>query len=175
MSYRGMALSAIFLGVLAFCTEAAANSLDLITNETLKAYTESELESGAPSIPVTSRILYRDALQLLHDGEKKKAVQELQLAADLTGDYAAPLFTLARVELFSANPDLAAIVMDACVPGDKPTTPPLVWKFRQSFTGPIIAVSSSRVFREQLKAAGCDHACEKEDVPQELLRILQIK
>jgi len=105
MSYRGMALSAIFLGVLAFCTEAAANSLDLITNETLKAYTESELESGAPSIPVTSRILYRDALQLLHDGEKKKAVQELQLAADLTGDYAAPLFTLARVELFSANPD----------------------------------------------------------------------
>ncbi|MGD1048967.1 MAG: tetratricopeptide repeat protein [Candidatus Krumholzibacteriaceae bacterium] len=100
-----MALSAIFLGVLAFCTEAAANSLDLITNETLKAYTEGELESGAPSIPVTSRILYRDALQLLGDGEKEKAIQELQLAADLTGDYAAPLFTLARVELFSANPD----------------------------------------------------------------------
>jgi tetratricopeptide (TPR) repeat protein len=105
MSYRGVALSAIFLGVLAFCTEAAANSLDLITNETLKAYTESELESGAPSIPVTSRILYREALQLLGDGEKEKAVQKLQLAADLTGDYAAPLFTLARVELFSANPD----------------------------------------------------------------------
>lgn len=84
--------------------------------------------------------------------------------------------TIERAEqLFSANPDLAAIVMDTCVPGDRPTTPPLVRKFRQSFTGPIIAASSSRVFREQLKAVGCDHACEKECVPEDLLRILKIK
>ena len=34
---------------------------------------------------------------------------KLELAASITGDYAAPLFTLARVELFSANPDFSSI------------------------------------------------------------------
>jgi len=34
-----------------------------------------------------------------------------------------------------------AIVMDACVPGDRPTTGPLVERFRAAFAGPIIATS----------------------------------
>jgi tetratricopeptide (TPR) repeat protein len=105
MSHRGIALAAALLGSLAFCTNAAPNSLDLIPNETLRAYAESELEYGAPSIPVASRILYRDALRLLREGDKEAAVRNLELAANLTGDYAAPLFVLARIDLFSANPN----------------------------------------------------------------------
>ncbi|HVO77022.1 MAG TPA: tetratricopeptide repeat protein, partial [Candidatus Bathyarchaeia archaeon] len=63
-------------------------------------------------IPVTSRILYGEALQALREGDKEDAVKKLGLAADLTGDYAAPLFTLARVEFFSANPDFLPHFME---------------------------------------------------------------
>ena len=105
MSHRGMAVTIALLGILAFCTSAVPKSLDLVENETLKAYTENELESGAPSIPVTSRVLHREALELLRSGRKEAAVQKLELAAGLTGDYAAPLFALARIELLSADPD----------------------------------------------------------------------
>jgi len=105
MSHRGIAATMILLGVLAFCTSAVPKSLDLIENETLNAYTANELETGAPSIPVTSRILHREALELARNGRKEAAIQKLELAASLAGDYAAPLFALARIELFSANPD----------------------------------------------------------------------
>ncbi|MDD4858510.1 MAG: hypothetical protein PHD74_10475, partial [Candidatus Krumholzibacteria bacterium] len=105
MSHRIIVFAAAFAVVLAFCTSAVPKSLDLITNDTLKAYAESELEYGAPSIPAASTLLYRDALKLLGEGDKEGAIARLELAAGLTGDYAAPLFTLARVELLSANPD----------------------------------------------------------------------
>jgi len=105
MSHRVIAVTIALLGILAFCTSAVPKSLDLIENETVKAYTAKEIESGAPSIPVSSRILHREALELLHDGRKEAAIQKLELAAGLTGDYAAPLFALARIELLSADPD----------------------------------------------------------------------
>jgi tetratricopeptide (TPR) repeat protein len=93
------------LGVLAFCTGAVPKSLDPITNETLNAYTANEIEYGAPSVPVSSRILLREALELAHNGRKEAAIQKLELAASLTGGYAAPLFALARIEFLSASPD----------------------------------------------------------------------
>ncbi|MEK7645673.1 MAG: hypothetical protein AAB374_00995 [Patescibacteria group bacterium] len=75
-------------------------------------------------------------------------------------------------EQFAANPDIVAIVMDACVPGDRPTTPSLVQKLRSTFTGPMIAASSMSDYRRRLLAAGCDHESVKEEVPQMLLEIL---
>ena len=75
-------------------------------------------------------------------------------------------------EQFTANPDLAAIVMDACVPGDSPTTPPLVRKFRESFTGPMIAISSLGSYRRQLVHAGCDHESTKDAMPAKVLEVL---
>ena len=57
MSHRGIALMIALLVALAFCTGAWAEPLDLITNSNLKAYAESELAHGAPSIPVASRAL----------------------------------------------------------------------------------------------------------------------
>lgn len=67
-------------------------------------------------------------------------------------------------EQFAANPDIAAIVMDACVPGDSTTTPPLVRKFRETFTGPMIAISGLGSYRQQLIQAGCDHESDKDPV-----------
>jgi tetratricopeptide (TPR) repeat protein len=112
MSQRGIALTIAVLSAFAFCTGARAQSLDAITNANLKAYTESELAHGAPSIPVTSRALYREALQLLREGRKQEAVKKLELAANITGDYAAPLFTLARIKILSVSPDFLPYLIE---------------------------------------------------------------
>lgn len=75
-------------------------------------------------------------------------------------------------EQFDANPDIAAIAMDACVPGESPTTPPLVRKFRQTFMGPILAISSSEAYRQQLIHAGCNYECTKDAMPVKVLEVL---
>ncbi|MBU2595668.1 response regulator [Patescibacteria group bacterium] len=75
-------------------------------------------------------------------------------------------------EQFALHPDFSAIVMDVCVPGDDPTTPPLVRKFRETFKGPMIAVSSMRAYRVELLLAGCDHESEKGSLPQKLREVL---
>ncbi len=114
MSHRRIAFSIAVLCALAICTDAGAESLDAITNSNLRAYAERELAAGAPSIPVVSRALHREALQLLRDGRKDDAEQKLELAANLTGDYAAPLFTLTRIKLLSASPDFLPYAIEGC-------------------------------------------------------------
>ncbi len=77
-------------------------------------------------------------------------------------------------EQFAANPDLDAIVMDACVPGRALTTPPLVRKFREIFKGPMVAISGDEEYQEMLLKAGCDHRASKEAVVQKLFEIFGI-
>lgn len=74
-------------------------------------------------------------------------------------------------EMFAENPDLDAIVVDACVPGDYPNTQPLVREFRKTFRGPIIAISSSAEYRDMLCDAGCNYESEKGYLFKRLLRI----
>jgi len=76
-------------------------------------------------------------------------------------------------KLFNENPDIDAIVMDACVPGNEPTTQPLVREFRETFKGPIIAVSSLGVYRKMLVESGCNYESEKPELPEMLLEILK--
>lgn len=73
---------------------------------------------------------------------------------------------------FIKNPDIVAIAMDACVPGNSPNTLSLVQAFRRTFTGPMIAISSLGIYRKQLIQAGCDHESTKEDLPAKLLEVL---
>jgi CheY-like chemotaxis protein len=75
-------------------------------------------------------------------------------------------------ELFSANPDVNLIVMDACVPGDRPNTISLVQKIRQKYAGPMIACSSLREYRHLLIEAGCDQEASKLDLPTVIKKIL---
>jgi tetratricopeptide (TPR) repeat protein len=105
MTHRIIIVVAALVGLVAFCTDSFSGTLDLIQNERVRAYSRDEFEWGAPSLPITSKILHREALEDLSHGRRDAAVQKLRLAADLSGDYAAPLFTLARVELLSGNPD----------------------------------------------------------------------
>lgn len=77
-------------------------------------------------------------------------------------------------ELFQKNPDIDLIIMDACVPGDKPNTMPLVEKIMESgYDKPIIASSGWSDYRRKLMAVGATHEVEdKRDAPVLALKLL---
>ena len=84
-------------------------------------------------------------------------------------------FTIEQAEkIFATNPDCSAIVIDACVPGTSPTTLPLVRKIRETFGGPMIAISGQKSYRWKLMQAGCDHESTKGTLPQKVLEVLGI-
>lgn len=84
--------------------------------------------------------------------------------------------------LFAGNPDVKLIVMNACVPEDAesprphaPNTPSLVKEFRQSFKGPMIAMSNVFEYQDMLMDAGCNYKRnDKVHLPEEILKILGI-
>jgi len=78
-------------------------------------------------------------------------------------------------EVFRKNLDIDLIIMDACVPGDKPNAQFLVRDIRKTFTGPIIAMSSMPTYRKVLLAAGCDYEVEeKAQAAKKALELLGI-
>ena len=105
MTRRVIIVAAALAGLVAFCTDSHTKSIEPIQNERLKDYCRDEFEWGASSLPVVSKILHREAIDDLAGGRRDAAALKLRLAADLSGDFAPPLFTLARIELFSGDPD----------------------------------------------------------------------
>ena len=91
--------------VLAFCMEANAGPLDRIRDTSLQSYSYDEVTQGAPALQVPSRIVYREALELLEQGDWEGARARLLLAAELSGEYPDPLLTLAKNEFLRFNPD----------------------------------------------------------------------
>jgi DNA-binding response OmpR family regulator len=75
-------------------------------------------------------------------------------------------------EEFKANPDVNLIVVAGCIPGVILNTEPLVRDLRAAFTGPMIATSGCPVFQSQLVAAGCNHKCDKGQVPKLVCQLL---
>ena len=70
--------------------------------------------------------------------------------------------------------DLAVIVMDACVPGDRPNSIGLIRLIRaEGFKGPMIAISSLYEYRMRLIEAGCSHECPKDSLPALLEGMLE--
>ena len=58
-------------------------------------------------------------------------------------------------KLFQENPDVDLIIMDACVPGDRPNSMPLVAEIVKSgYNKPIIASSTLGSYRRKLIAVG---------------------
>lgn len=100
-------------GILAFCGPAAAGHLDLIDDESVERYTARELSLGAPTLGTSSRVLYREALAALEAGDRERAMNRLRLAADLSGDYADPLFMLARMEAMRLDPAFLPHLVEA--------------------------------------------------------------
>lgn len=82
-------------------------------------------------------------------------------------------FTTEEAEaIFKQDPDFAVILMDACVDGDMPDTMWLVRKMRETFKGPIIAISSSSDYRKELIRAGCDHESKKDEAAKKVLELV---
>ena len=81
------------------------------------------------------------------------------------------LFVEEAKEQFVANPDWAAIVVDADI-GDEAIA--LVKKFRETFTtGPMFAISNIGINKRALVCAGCNYEVgTKESMPQKLLEVL---
>lgn len=112
------------------------------------------------------KILMVEDMQSVHDDIAEMLAGQVVVISALSIEQA--------TRLFAEHPDIALIVMDACVPGDWPTTIPLVKEMRKTFRGPMIAISSVRDYRRELTDAGCDHECRKYDVPNKILEILGI-
>ncbi len=74
--------------------------------------------------------------------------------------------------LFAANPNVTLIIMDACVPGDEPTTLELTQKIRKTFKGPMIGASSVFNYRSALLEAGCDYSGDKGTVARTMVKEL---
>jgi CheY-like chemotaxis protein len=64
-------------------------------------------------------------------------------------------------EIFTQNPDISVIIMDACLDGDAQDTLGLVKKFRETFKGPMIAASRLADYNTLLCNAGCDFRVKK--------------
>ena len=75
--------------------------------------------------------------------------------------------------LFQANPDLTLVIMDGCVPGERPNSMPLVQKMRQTFRGPIVAGSGNPNVCKTLVEAGCSHWALKHMVSGLVSKILK--
>jgi hypothetical protein len=105
MNIRGSAPVFALAIIIAFCGSSRTETLKHISNRTLRDYTAVELERGAPSLMITSRVLYREALDLADRGKRDEAIAKLNLAASIAGDYPDPMFTLAKLELLSGNPE----------------------------------------------------------------------
>lgn len=74
-------------------------------------------------------------------------------------------------KLFRANPKLDAIVVNAYLPGEKPTAQDLVKMMRETFQGPIIGISSRKQHREEMIKAGCSHECIGWELEKKLYEI----
>lgn len=77
-------------------------------------------------------------------------------------------------EFFAQHTNFDAIIFDACVPGNTPTTPPIIKKFKETFLGPMIATSSDLNYRTLLLHAGCNYESSKDNVPGFLLEVLKL-
>ena len=79
------------------------------------------------------------------------------------------------IRFFSRDPEVNLIVMDACVNSDQPNTMPLIKAFQTiGYAKPIIAASTSSLFRQQLVDAGATHQASKIDVPRMALNLLNL-
>jgi tetratricopeptide (TPR) repeat protein len=100
--------------IVAFCTSTLSRTIDSIEDPDLHRYASLEIARGAPMLAVPSRVLYREALELIEGGRWREARERLLLASELAADYPDPLFTLARIELIHGDPDFPFHLVTGC-------------------------------------------------------------
>jgi len=120
------------------------------------------------------KILIVEDVGLVHEAYRLKLTGQLGEEGAREVEFLHAFTVKEAKRLFNLNPDLVAVVMDACVPGEKPTTLNLARQMRKSgFRGPMIAASSVPLFRDKLRRAGCDLHADKAEVPARLCEVLR--
>ncbi len=65
-------------------------------------------------------------------------------------------------ELFLANSEeIGLVVMDGCLGSNSPNSMDLIKNIRQTFNGPMIASSGSKLYLKELTGAGCNFMFHK--------------
>ena len=91
---------------------------------------------------------------------------EVLLSMTLDGGY----------ELFCKHSDIDLIMIDACVPGDRPNSMPLVQRIvAGGYNKPIIACSSMPKYSRELISVGATHMADKNEAATMALHLLNIK
>lgn len=114
------------------------------------------------------RVLMVDDREQNHAKLRPLLVGKVELVSALTIEEAE--------RLFENGEQFDAIIMDACVPGNRPTTVPLVEMIRRGgFTGPMIAASSVWFYCKKLVEAGCDYQIEnRNDLAAKIFKLLGV-
>lgn len=110
---------------------------------------------------------------IIEDSESWGELFSMDLAADFEIELATTQES-ARQLVEAHKGELAAVVMDACVPGDNPNTQYLTEWVRSQFAGPIIAASSSKKWAQNLTEHGASHFCEKTELAAKVREVLLV-
>jgi|GEM_PF-1220255 len=73
---------------------------------------------------------------------------------------------------FDREEGITLIACDACLKGGSPDTLNLIMLMRSKFAGPIVAISSTDKFNDQLLKAGCSHKVLKPQASRLILELI---
>lgn len=113
------------------------------------------------------KVLIVDDLDYMHQLWRDILEDQVQVISAMTIDEAE--------KIFAQHSDLALIAIDACVPGTRINTLPLVERWRHNFDGPMIAISSLPEYRKELVLAGCDAESDKKELPFKIMELLGLE
>lgn len=109
---RASAICTFLCAVLLALTAADALASE---SENIARYRRQELRAGAKTLPVLSRLAYRDAIASLGSGNMELAEKQLLESLDYDPQFVDPYFTLAQVKLRQIDPDAAIYFVQAFV------------------------------------------------------------
>jgi tetratricopeptide (TPR) repeat protein len=113
MAYRVIVYLLSIGFLVAICTEASAGPLESIQDTRIRSYSYDKVMEGAPGLKIPSRIIYKEALELIEKGDWREGKEWLLLSASLSGDYPDPMFTLAKNEFLRFDPDFLPHLIEA--------------------------------------------------------------
>ena len=76
-------------------------------------------------------------------------------------------------KLLNEHSDTEVIALSSFKVGNTALGPAFVKKNRPNFHGKMIAMSGHYIYQDELMDAGCDISCEKADMPQAVLDLVQ--
>ncbi len=109
---------------------------------------------------------------IVEDDEGIQYGWKLQLEEFPVIIYTATDLLIGEVLYNSLRPTLDLVVMDGCIGENSYNTGPLIKLIHQTFSGPVLAASSSEKVRKQMMRDGCTFECPKFEVVKRIVPLL---